>query len=576
MLMPGPGGRSTVNDQTARSGEVRGRGVLVLSSWRGNPWAIIAVLCLGYFMTLLDLTIVNIAVPQMTDDLGASLDQILWVFNAYALCLAVLLITAGRLGDLRGKKNIFVAGVAVFTLASLACGLAQDPGQLIAFRAFQGVGAAMLVPQTLSIIADVFPASKRGVALGVWGAVAGLSAIAGPTVGGVLVTVFDWRWIFLINIPIGLAVIVLAPAIIPDSPRREQHKLDITGVLIASVSLFCLAFALIQGERYGWNGWIWTLMLASAVLLVVFLGQQRRVQHDSPLIPFSLFKDRGFSVVNGVGIAVTCGAIGLFLPMTIYLQSVLGFSAIKTGGVLVPMAIGGLIMAVPAGLLSERYGGKYVLIGGLSTFAAGLAWTVAVARTDSPWTAFVAPLFVVGLGSGCSFTPMASEVMRKVPAHLNGAASGVNNAMRHVGAVLAGAVVGAVLQSRLAASLANRATDHAAALPEEYRDGFVAGFAGAGTEGLNVGATSASATPIPDGLPDGVAVELQALAQQVFAEGFVDALRPTLMVSVIALVVGVLACLALKTHTGPAVNPYGLPLPDETGPADHAEQPSRR
>nr|WP_205740644.1 MFS transporter [Haloactinopolyspora alba] len=534
-----------------------------MSNWRGNPWATIGVLCLGYFMALLDLTIVNIAVPAMTADLGASLDQILWVFNAYALCLAVLLITAGRLGDLRGKKNVFVAGVVVFTLASLAAGFAQDPGQLIAFRAVQGVGAALLTPQTLSIIADVFPASKRGVALGIWGAVAGLSAIAGPVVGGFLVSALDWRWVFFVNIPIGVITVALALVVIPESPRQTGQGLDPTGVAVASAALFCLAFALIQGERYQWNAVIWGMLAASAVLLGIFLWHQSTMRDKDPLVPLSLFRDRGFTVVNFVAIVVSFGALGLFLPMTIYLQSVLGFSAMKTGVVLLPMALGGLIMAVPAGVLSERFGGKYVLIGGLATFGAGLAWIAAAVRTDSGWTTFVLPLFVIGLGSGCSFTPMASELMRNVPKRLNGAASGVNNAMRHVGTVLAGAVIGAVLQSRLATALTEQARERAEQLPEEYREGFVAGFADASTEGLNVGVSAVSNSPVPEGMPDEAAQNLQALAGAVFREGYVDALTPTLLVCVAALLVGVLACFALKVHTGPAVNPYGLPETDD-------------
>lgn len=535
----------------------------MLSKWHGNPWAIIATLCLGYFMTLMDLTIVNIAIPRMTDDLNASLDQILWVFNAYALCLAVLLITAGRLGDLRGKKNIFLVGVVVFTVASLACGLAQDPNQLIAFRAVQGVGAALLAPQTLAIIADVFPASKRGIALGIWGAVAGLSAIAGPTVGGFLTSALDWRWVFFINIPIGIAVVVLAALVIPASQQRTEYRLDITGVMIASTSLFCLAFALIQGERYDWNGWIWALLAASAVTLVIFLRQQRGVQDKDPLIPFTLFRDRAFSIANFVAIAVSFGAIGLFLPMTIYFQSVLGFSALKTGLVLLPMAAGGLVMAVPAGVLSERFGGKWVLIGGLLTFGAGMAWLVPVAQTDASWTAFVAPLFVIGLGSGCSFTPMASEIMRNVPPKLNGAASGVNNAMRNVGAVLAGAVTGAVLQTQLVSSLTEQAQQRASQLPDEYRDGFVDGLSGVDAGGLSVGTTQAAPAQLPDGLPDSVVQDMQSLAAQVFSNGYIEALAPTLLVCVGALVVGALACLGLKSHTEPVANPFGLPVDDD-------------
>jgi EmrB/QacA subfamily drug resistance transporter len=200
-----------------------------MNKWRGNPWAILAVLSLGFFMTLLDLTIVNIAIPDMVDRLGASLDQILWVVNAYALALAVLLITAGRLGDLRGKKTLYLSGVALFTLASLACGLAQGPGQLIAFRALQGIGAAMLIPQTLSMIVEVFPAEKRGVALGVWGATAGLSGAVGPSVGGLLVSRLDWRWIFFVNVPIGVLVVAAGLVVMPAAKRTVRHRFEIPG-----------------------------------------------------------------------------------------------------------------------------------------------------------------------------------------------------------------------------------------------------------------------------------------------------------------------------------------------------------
>src|SRR5262249_12625593 len=185
-----------------------------VSKWRGNPWVVLIILSVGFFMTLLDITIVNIAIPSIVDDLGASLDQILWVVNAYTLALAILLITAGRLGDLRGKKNRSIAGVAIFPLASLACGPAQNPAELIAFRTLQGVGAALLLPQTLSMIVDTFPTEKRGAALGVWGATAGLASVVGPSLGGLLITKLDWRWGFFINLPVGALALPLAVPIL--------------------------------------------------------------------------------------------------------------------------------------------------------------------------------------------------------------------------------------------------------------------------------------------------------------------------------------------------------------------------
>ena len=526
---------------------------------RGNPWAILAVLSLGFFMTLLDLTIVNIAIPDMVDRLDASLDQILWVVNAYALALAVLLITAGRLGDLRGKKTLYLSGVAVFTLASLACGLARGPAELIAFRAVQGLGAAMLIPQTLSMIVEVFPAGKRGAALGVWGATAGLSGAAGPSLGGLLVSRLDWRWIFYVNVPIGVIVIGLGLVVLPGARRTVRHRFDVPGVVLASASLFCLTFGLIEGEKYDWGGRIWAVLGAAAVLMAVFLLHQRGQQDDEPLVPFSLFKDRSFTIINVVGIAVSFGIVGLSLPLTIYLQSVLGLSAAKAGLVMLALAIGSVVSAGPAGVLSERLGGKYLLMAGMTAFAGGLLWVAVVADAGGSGRGVLAPLFLTGLGAGCTFTPMASEVMRSVPVRLSGAASGVNNALRQVGSVLAGAVIGAVLQARLASSLKEQAQQRAGELPSSVRDPFVQGFAQPG-EHLDVGGQSGPR--LPSGVPSDLAHRVQAVAGQVFGHGFVDAMRPTMLVSTGVLIAGVLACLALKSVRGPSADSHGLPVSD--------------
>ncbi|QFG22422.1 MFS transporter [Actinomadura sp. WMMB 499] len=522
---------------------------------RGNPWAILFTLALGFFMTLLDLTIVNIAIPDMTDDLGASLDDVLWVVNAYTLTLAVLMITAGRLGDLRGKRNLFILGVAVFTLASAACGLAQDPGQLIAFRALQGVGAAMLMPQTLSIIADVFPADRRGAALGVWGAVAGISGACGPVLGGVLVNELDWRWIFYVNLPLGGLTLVLAWFVLPREQKTVRHRLDMPGVLLATASLFCLTFALTEGERNDWNGWTWALIGISVMLFVIFLVYERGRQDGEPLVPFSLFRDRNFTIMNFVGIAVSFGLIGVLLPLTIYLQSVLGYSALESGLALLPLALGSFVMAGPAGALSDRIGGKYILMAGVTAFGGGLVWILATAEPGNSWTTLAGPLFLIGMGAGCTFAPMATEVMRNVPPRLTGAASGVNNALRQVGSVLAGAIIGAVLQNRLASALDEQARERARALPGPYRDPFVEGFSG---DALQVGAEAA----LPAGVPQDVARRLQDAAARVFEHGFVDAMAPTMGVSAGVMFLATAACLAVRRHRGPAAAAHGLPAPE--------------
>lgn len=535
--------------------------------WQGNPWAILSVLCLGFFMTLVDLTIVNIAIPDMTDDLDTSLDQILWVVNSYTLVLATLIITAGRLGDLRGKSNLFLSGVALFTLASLACGLAQDPAQLIAFRALQGVGAAMLIPQTLSIIADVFPAENRGKALGIWGAVAGVSGAVGPTLGGLLVTHLDWRWVFYVNIPIGAVVLLVGMGVMPKALRTVKHRFDLPGVLLVSATLFCLAFALIEGERYDWNAWIMTLFGAAAALFAVFLAYERSQQDNEPLVPFSLFKDRNFAVVNFVGIAVSFGVLGVLLPTTIFLQSVLGFSALKTGLVLIPLALGSMVTAGPAGILSEKFGGKYILTAGLTLFGTGITWIMLIADTGNGWGAFVGPLFIVGLGAGCTFAPMGSEVMRNVPPQLTGAASGVNNALRQVGSVVAGAVIGAVLQAKLVSGMREHAEANAQTLPEQYRDGFVANFADGGAKGLEVGTDHSGGAALPTGVPADVVNTFKELAGKVFGESFVDALQPTMLVPALVMFAGALACLALKGGPTTSGGAHGKPGAQKSGSA---------
>ncbi|MBT2208615.1 DHA2 family efflux MFS transporter permease subunit [Actinomadura sp. NEAU-AAG7] len=520
-----------------------------MSRWRGNPWAILLTLSLGFFMTLLDLTIVNIAIPSMIDKLDASLDQVLWVVNAYVLVLAVLLITAGRLGDLLGKKNLFIAGVAVFTVSSLACGISQDPTQLIIARAVQGLGAALLMPQTMSIIINVFPAERRGAALGVWGAVAGVSTIAGPTVGGLLVTSLDWRWIFFVNLPIGILVLAMAVPILPAHTPSVRHRFDVAGVLLASAALFCLTFALTEGQKYEWNEGIWGLIAAGLALFVIFGIYQRSQQDGEPLVPFSLFRDRNFTILNFVGAAVSVGMIGMFLPMTIYMQSVLGYSALKAGLVMAPSSVVSMFLAPVAGKMSDRIGGKFILMAGLLLYAAGMLWLVAIVDVGMGWPSFIAPFVLCGLGVGGVFAPMATEATRNVPPRLAGAASGVNNTTRQIGSVLGSAAVGAILQNQLASSLKDEAATRSTALPPDVRGGFVDGFARAAKGGLEVGAGQSGAEQkLPPGVPPAVAHRVQELAGQVFTHGFVHAMRPTMALPIVVIVMAAAACLGVKGY----------------------------
>jgi EmrB/QacA subfamily drug resistance transporter len=518
-----------------------------MKRWHGNPWAILLTLSLGFFMTLLDLTIVNIAIPSMIDKLQASLDQVLWVMNAYILILAVLLITCGRLGDVRGPRTMFIAGVAVFTIASLLCGISQNPAELIGARVIQGLGAALLLPQTMTLIISTFPADRRGAAMGIWGAVAGVATIAGPTVGGLLVTALDWRWIFFVNLPVGVLVLVMAVVIIPDTRPGRTHKLDIGGVLIATAALFCLVFGLTEGQRYEWNAAIWALIGASVVLLVVFVLHQRSRQDNEPLVPFALFRDRNYTVMNFVSAAVSVGMIGIFLPMTIYLQSVLGYSALKAGLVMAPASLVSMFLAPVAGRLSDKIGGKYLLMGGLTLYGLGTAWIIAIADVDTDWPAFITPFIVTGVGIGGVFAPMATMAMRNVEPRMAGAASGVMNTIRQIGSVVGSASVGAVMQNQLASSLKDEAAKRSANLPAAYRGHFVDGFQHAAKGGLEVGAGQKGITQhLPANVSPDIATQLERLAGQVFSHGFVDAMKPTMGLPIVVVLIGATACFGIK------------------------------
>jgi EmrB/QacA subfamily drug resistance transporter len=519
-----------------------------MRKWHGNPWAILLTLSLGFFMTLLDLTIVNIAIPSMVDKLHASLDEILWVINAYVLILAVLLITCGRLGDLPGQRTMFIWGVATFTIASLLCGISQNPAELIGARVLQAFGAAMLMPQTMAIIIATFPAQARGAALGIWGAVAGVATIAGPTLGGFLVTTFDWRWIFFVNLPIGVIVLVMAFTFIPGVRQERQHKLDMVGVLLATAALFCFTFALTEGQRYGWNAWIWLLLATSAVLLAVFLLQQRARQSAEPLVPFSLFRDRNFTIMNFVGAAVSVGMIGLFLPLTIYLQSVLGYSALKSGLVLAPSSLISMFFAPAAGRLSDRIGGKYILMGGLLFYSIGMGWIVAVAQADSNWPVFLPGLIIAGIGIGCVFAPMATEAMRGVDPRMAGAASGVNNTTRQIGSVIGSAMMGAVLQNRLSVSLQHEATLRSGQLPPQARAPFIAGFKNAAKGGMEVGTGQTATKNVPGNLPKEITDQIARVAKDAFAQGYVLAMKPTMSLPIAVVVLAALSCFAVRRH----------------------------
>ena len=514
-----------------------------------NPWLVLVVLTTGFFMILLDTTIVNVAIPAMSAGLNTTLDQILWILNAYVLVYAVLLITAGRLGDLYGQRNLFAMGLLVFTAASALCGISQNAGELIAARVLQAVGGALLTPQTLAILTTIFPPERRGAAFGIWGGVGGLATLAGPTVGGAIITYIGWRWIFFINVPIGIAALVATFLIIPDLRPGRSHGWDIVGNVLATAGLFAICFGLIEGQRYSWGQiesygiTIPEVIIGGVALLVVFLIWERF--QTEPLLRLSLFSDRNFAIGNWIAAAISFGMLSMFLPITIYLQSVRGFSALVAGLTLAPMSVTSMLTAPFAGRFADRFGGKYILTVGISLFTIGFGTIALVAGPDSTWINFLIPAVIAGAGMGMTFAPMTTVAMRNIEPRVAGSASAILNTIRQLGAVIGSAVIGALLQSQLASTLHDQAVSHASALPPSFRAQFIAAFTNISSRGFEIGPGQTGAK-LPPGIPAQVVAQVNAIAHDVFVTGYIDAMKHTLVLPIAFLAFTALTTLLIR------------------------------
>ncbi|TMC25399.1 MAG: DHA2 family efflux MFS transporter permease subunit [Chloroflexi bacterium] len=520
---------------------------------RSAPWLALSVLALGLFMTLLDLTIVNVAIPSIVDDLRSSLDQILWVLNGYSLVYAVLLITSGRLGDIFGPRNMFAAGIVVFTIASAFSGLAQDPIQLILARGAQGFGAAMLAPQGLPIMTTIFPPERRAGVFAIYGSLAGLAVLLGPVVGGFIVTNFGWRWIFYINLPIGLLTFVLALAFVPDLRPGRRHRLDFTGVALASAGLLGIVFGLIEGQRYSWGTvWSWItipeIIGAGVLTLAVFLVVQWRRQDQEPLLPFAVFKDRNYTLMTLVMLVMGFAIVGVFLPMTIYYQSVLGLSAFEAGLAIAPQPLAMMLMSGGAAALAARYA-KYLLIAGLTLFAVGIGYIAWTAQVGSNRWSFVPGLVIAGVGMAGIWTPVYSLATRDLQPRLAGVASGVISTVQELGAVIGSAAIGAVLQNQLATDLHSRAVSYSTQLPPQAQGPFVDGFSKAANAGLQVGrGQTGTNLALPAGVPAQIVHQIQLVAHAVFTQAFVDAMRPTMVLAIVVILVAAIGTLGVRNR----------------------------
>jgi nitrate/nitrite transporter NarK len=359
---------------------------------------------------------------------------------------------------------------------------------------------------------------------------------------------------------------VLSTILIPDLRTGREHRLDVPGVILASAALVAICYGLVEGQRYNWGKInsvlsIPLLIGGGVVLLAVFLIVQARTQDREPLVPFSLFRDRNFTLMNGLSATISIGMMGIFLPLTIYFQSDLGFTALKAGLTMAPASLVSMFVAPVAGRMSDRIGGKYILITGLTLFAAGMGWTALIAGPSSRWYAFLPALIVAGVGLGCTFAPMTTVALRNVDPRMAGAASGMLNTVRQVGSVIGTAAIGALLQSQLASALTTEAARRSTALPPAQRARFVAGFANSARSGLQVG-TGQTGAKLPAGTPPALAAQLGRVSREVFSQGFVHALHTTMIMPIAVLALGAVTCLGIKQ-----IRKSAAPGPDAPGGA---------
>jgi EmrB/QacA subfamily drug resistance transporter len=418
-----------------------------------------AITSVALFMVVLDNLVVSTAIPVIRVDLDASIEQLEWTVNAYTLTFAVLLLTGAALGDRFGRRRMFLIGLAIFTGASAAAALAPSIEALIAARAVQGVGGAIVTPLSLTILSDAFPAERRGLAIGAWSGIAGLAVAAGPLVGGAVVEGISWQWIFWLNVPVGLVLLPLGLRL------RESHgpdrALDLPGLALASGGLLGIVWGLVNGNADGWtSASIVFALTAGVALLAAFVLWELRARE--PMLPLRFFRNRAFAAANGASLLMYFGMFGSIFLLTQFFQTAQGYSPLESGLRVLPWTAMPMVVAPLAGALSDRIGGRPLMAGGLALQAIGLAWIAMVSEPDVGYSSLVLPFILSGTGMAMFFAPVANVVLSSVSPAEEGKASGANNAIREVGGVLGVAVL---------ASIFARYGDFTP--PEAFNDGLV-------------------------------------------------------------------------------------------------------
>jgi EmrB/QacA subfamily drug resistance transporter len=406
-------------------------------------WTLVAV-AIGLFMIMLDNTVVNVALPSIRQDLGISISELEWVVNAYALTFGVLLLSGGKLADMIGRRKIFIAGLVIFTGASLWCGLAGGASSLIAARTVQGIGAALMNPATLSIITATFPPRQRGTAIGIWAGVSALALAIGPIVGGLLTEKINWSWIFFINIPVGVLGVLAAGVFIDETKdtSREQ-RLDLPGLLTSGIGLFALTYGLIETNDHSWTSTrVLSLFGVAAVALAAFVLLE--LHQRLPMLDLSLFRNPTFAGANAAMLLVGLAMFGIFFYNSLFLQNILGYGAIKTGATFLPMTVLIILVAPIAGRFTDRVGARWLMGAGMSLLAVALVLFGTLDASSSFW-AILPGLLVGGVGMAITMAPTTAAAMGSVPVDKAGVGSAVINSMRQVGGSLGIAIMGALV-----------------------------------------------------------------------------------------------------------------------------------
>jgi EmrB/QacA subfamily drug resistance transporter len=417
-----------------------------------RKWWTLGAMCFALFMIMLDNTVVNVALPSIQKDLGASISGLEWTINGYTLSFAVLLATGGRLGDIFGRRRMFLFGVVIFALSSATAGFAPDATSLVISRVVQGVGAALMMPATLSIITDAFPPSERGKAMGTWAGVSALALAVGPVLGGFLTEHVSWRAIFFLNIPVAIGAVAAALFAVRESRDTSVGRdVDYAGVAVLTVGLTALVLALVEGNSWGWGSTpIVALLIAAAVALPAFVFVENRVK--APVVQFDLLSDRNFLGAVVVALIVSFAMLGVFFFLALYLQDILGYTPLEAGIRFLPSTVMIVGVAPIAGRLSDRFGPRWLIAGGLVLVAASLFIFSGIA-VDSSYLDLLPGFMLLGIGIAMTMSPMTSAAMNAVPVQKAGIASGVLSMFRMVGGSLGVAVTGAIFQGLVSSRL---------------------------------------------------------------------------------------------------------------------------